>query len=71
MRALLLLCLISSIFNKEDFDLEKVRKDFLDRHNLCRAKHQVGNLERLAALEAMAQDYSDYLLSTGIIPALR
>ena len=65
MRTLLLLCLISFTFNKLKFDLEKVRKDMLDRHNLYRAKHQVGNLERLEALEAMAQNYSDYLLSTG------
>ena len=65
MRTLLLLCLISFTFNKLEFDLEKVRKDMLDRHNLYRAKHQVGNLERLKALQAMAQSYSDYLLSTG------
>ena len=65
MRTLLLLCLISSIFNVLEIDLEKVKKDMLDRHNLYRARHQVGNLERNAAIEAIAQDYSEYLLSTG------
>ena len=65
MKALLILCLISSIFSREDFDLETVRNDLRDRHNLYRAKHQVGNLERLAALETIAQDYSQHLVELG------
>ena len=65
MLALLLLCLISSIFNKEDFDLEEVRNDLRDRHNFYRAKHQLGNLERLQALESIAQDYSQILVTLG------
>ena len=67
MKSFLLICLISTMFSKVVFDLETVRKDLLDRHNLYRAKHQAPNLERLAALETIAQAYSEKLVSLGYL----
>ena len=67
MKSFLLICLISTIFSTVVFDLEQVRKDLLDRHNLYRAKHQAPNLERLAALETIAQSYSEKLVTLGYL----
>ena len=67
MKSFLLICLISLSISKVSFDLETVRKDLLDRHNLYRAKHQAPNLERLWALETIAQSYSEKLVSLGYL----
>ena len=67
MRSFLLLCLIATICSKVVFDLETVRKDLLTRHNLYRAKHKVADLTRLAALETIAQDYSQKLVKLGYL----
>ena len=67
MKSLLLICLISVTLCTVVFDLEQVRKDLLDRHNLYRAKHQADNLERLAALETIAQAYSEKLATLGYL----
>lgn len=40
-------------------DPEKFREELLNRHNYYRAKHQVGNLERDAKLEEIAQQAAD------------
>ena len=63
MKSFLLICLFATIFSKVVYDLEQVRKDLLDRHNYYRAKHQAPNLERLAALDTIAQSYSEKLAS--------
>ena len=67
MKSFLLICLIASIFSTVVFDMEQVRKDLLDRHNYYRAKHQAANLERLAALETIAQSYSEKLVTLGYL----
>ena len=67
MKSFLLICLFATIFSKVVYDLEQVRKDLLDRHNYYRAKHQAPNLERLAALDTIAQSYSEKLASLGYL----
>ena len=67
MKSFLLICLIATIFSTVVFDMEQVRKDLLDRHNYYRAKHQAANLERLAALETIAQSYSEKLVTLGYL----
>ena len=67
MKSFLVLCLISTIFSKVVFDLETVRADLLTRHNLYRSKHQAANLVRLAALENIAQAYSEKLVTLGYL----
>ena len=67
MKAFLLICLFATIFSTVVFDLETVRQDLLDRHNLYRAKHQAPNLSRLAALETIAQAYSEKLVTLGYL----
>ena len=44
-----------------DLDLEKIRADILANHNYHRKRHQVGNLVRKAAIENIAQEYSEHL----------
>ena len=67
MKAFLLISLIATIFSTVTFNLETVRNDLLDRHNLYRAKHQAPNLARLAALETIAQSYSEHLVTLGYL----
>ena len=67
MKAILLISLFASIFSTVTFNLETVRKDMLDKHNFYRAKHQAPNLQRLAALEDIAQAYSEKLVSLGYL----
>ena len=67
MRTFLLLCLIATIFSKVVFDLETVRADLLTRHNLYRAKHSAPNLERNSQLDAIAQAYSEKLVTLGYL----
>ena len=67
MKYFLFICLISIIFSKLDFNLKKVRKELLDRHNLYRRRHQAPNLQSLPALEKIAQSYSEKLLSLGYL----
>ena len=61
-KALLLLSLLVAI-NSVTLDLEAVRADMLTRHNYYRAQHQVSDLTRVAAIETIAQNYSNYLAS--------
>ena len=67
MKSVLFICLFSIICCKVSFDLETVRKDLLNRHNLYRSKHQVPNLQRLSSLERIAQSYSQKLVSLGYL----
>ena len=67
MKAILLICLFAAIFSTVTFNLETVRQDLLDRHNLYRARHQAPNLSRLAALETIAQSYSEKLVTLGYL----
>ena len=67
MKSVILICLISIVFSKVEFDLETVRKDLLNRHNLYRSKHQAPNLQRLSSLESIAQSYSRKLVSLGYL----
>ena len=67
MKSFLILSLIAIISSKVVFDLETVRKDLLDRHNLYRSKHQAPALTRLTALETIAQAYSEKLVSLGYL----
>ena len=67
MKSVLFICLISIISSKVSFDLETVRKDLLNRHNLYRSKHQAPSLQRLSSLESIAQSYSRKLVSLGYL----
>ena len=67
MRAFLILSLIAIFSSKVVLDMETIRKDLLDRHNLYRSKHQAPALTRLAALETIAQAYSEKLVSIGYL----
>ena len=67
MKFFLFICFISLILSKLDFNLKKVRKELLDRHNLYRRRHQAPNLQSLPALEKIAQSYSEKLLSLGYL----
>ena len=61
-KALLLISLLVAI-NAVTLDLETVRAEMLTRHNTYRAQHQVSALTREAAIEAVAQNYSNYLVT--------
>ena len=61
-KALLLISLLVAI-NAVTLDLETVRAEMLTRHNYYRAQHQVNNLIREGEIEAIAQNYSNYLVS--------
>ena len=63
MKKALLICLIA-IAIASNADLESIRNEILERHNVLRAQHQVGKLERDSQLEVMAQAQSEYLANT-------
>ena len=52
--------------NAVTLNLETVRSDMLTRHNLYRSQHQVSDLTRVAAIESIAQSYSEYLATNNI-----
>ena len=54
---LFILCLISTA----SVDLDKYRKDCLDRHNYYRSLHQVGKVKSDQILEKAAMEVSDLL----------
>lgn len=61
-KTILLISLLIAI-NAVTLDLETIRSEMLTRHNYYRAQHQVNDLTRVAAIEAIAQNYSNYLAS--------
>ena len=61
-KVILLISLLIAI-NAVTLDLEAVRSEMLTRHNFYRAQHQVSDLTRVSAIEAIAQNYSNYLAS--------
>ena len=50
MNKFLILCLVVGIYCVS-LDLEKIRNDILERHNLYRKRHQVGQLTREPEIE--------------------
>ena len=64
-RVILLISLLVAI-NAVTLNLETVRSDMLTRHNLYRAQHQVSDLTRVAAIESIAQSYSEYLAANNM-----
>ena len=64
MNKVLLLSLISIVLSA-DLDLEQVRADMLAKHNEYRQRHNVGNLVRSSAVETVAQNYANYLVTLG------
>ena len=65
-KAILLISLLVAI-NGVTLDLEAVRNDMLSRHNYYRAQHQVSDLTRVAAIESIAQNYSEYLVTLNTL----
>jgi uncharacterized protein YkwD len=72
MKTLFLLCFLFFLANCKflerrlaSLDLETLRNQMLTRHNGYRAQHQVGNLVRNSAVEAIAQAYSEKLAASG------
>ena len=63
----MILSLIAIFSSKVVLDMETIRKDLLDRHNLYRSKQKAPALTRLAALETIAQSYSEKLVSLGYL----
>lgn len=61
-KTILLISLLVAI-NAVTLDLETVRSEMLTRHNYYRAQHQVNDLTRVAGIEDIAQNYSNYLAS--------
>ena len=63
----MILSLIAIFSSKVVLDMETIRKDLLDRHNLYRSKQKAPTLTRLASLETIAQAYSEKLVSLGYL----
>ena len=61
-KAILLISLLVAI-NAVSLNLETVRSEMLTRHNYYRAQHQVSDLTRVSAIESIAQNYSEYLVT--------
>ena len=61
-KAILLISLLVAI-NAVTLNLETVRSEMLTRHNYYRAQHQVSDLTRVSAIESIAQNYSEYLVT--------
>lgn len=66
MNKFLILCLVVGIYCVS-LDLEKIRNDILERHNLYRKRHQVGQLTREPEIEKLAQDHADKCALLGYI----
>jgi len=54
---ILLLCLIST----SSIDIDKYRKDCLERHNYYRSLHQAGKVKNDQILEKIAMEVSNFL----------
>ena len=67
MNKTILLILLLIAINADTLNLETVRSQMLTRHNYYRAQHQVNDLTRVAAIESIAQNYSNYLVTLGYL----
>ena len=72
MKYLLLISLLfflvkANLRNLASIDLKQIRTNILNRHNLYRKAHHVGNLARSSDLETIAQAYSKKLANTGVL----
>ena len=53
--------------NADTLNLETIRNQMLTRHNYYRPQHQVNDLTRVAAIESIAQSYSNSLVTLGYL----
>ena len=65
MNRLLIICLVAVAINAAAIDLDATREDILERHNFYRSKHAAENLIRESEIEAIAQAYTEQLISAG------